>query len=162
MSINLRHLSFGGQIFTQKTTRDRFDPTPYMNHPCPSKALFPEQTHFESDKKVYLSTGGGISRALVIPRLRSRKATRVQNIFISLALSHLLPAFSDHLARGNWRRSRLKALRGFSAAPLRGFQWLLFAAESIRVLFDSASLTVLLGGMSVTYFVWFLRICSGS
>ena len=92
--------------------------TPHLTWtlPDPSRPLFPEQCHLESDEKVYLSTGGGISRALVIPRLRSRRATRVQNIFISLALSHLLPAFSDHLARENWRRSRLKALRGFSAA----------------------------------------------
>ena len=90
-------------------------------------------------------------------RPESKISSSLSHSHISFQPSQIILRVKIGGDRG-WKLSEVLA-----RPPLRGFQYLLFAAESIRVLFDSASLTVLLGGMSVTYFVrFFLQICSGS
>ena len=82
-------------------------------------------------------------------RPESKISSSLSHSHISFQPSQIILRVKIGGDRG-WKLSEVLA-----RPPLRGFQWLLFAAESIRVLFDSASLTVLLGGMSVTYFVRF-------
>ena len=82
-------------------------------------------------------------------RPESKISSSLSHSHISFQPSQIILRVKIGGDRG-WKLSEVLA-----RPPLRGFQCLLFAAESIRVLFDSASLTVSLGGMSVTYFVRF-------
>ena len=82
-------------------------------------------------------------------RPESKISSSLSHSHISFQPSQIILRVKIGGDRG-WKLSEVLA-----RPPLRGFQYLLFAAESIRVLFDSASLTVSLGGMSVTYFVRF-------